>query len=335
MKPSRLVIGGAATLALLAGGTAAAATATTPSPVDSSGAIHGCWTNAALNGSHVFVLQDAGTTCPKGTTAISWNATGSQGPAGPQGPQGATGQQGSQGATGATGAPGAQGAPGQQGPAGANGTNGTNGTNGANGQSVTSTQLGSGDPNCPNGGSSFLSTSGTTFACNGATGAAGAPGSPGAPGANGSPGTPGAGAIVTGLSAGNSNCPNGGASVTDGSTNTAYVCNGTDGTQGPQGSPGVSTAGPQGLDTMTVTKNISFTSIDGGFLIVNCPTDHPFVLGGGGEVNSYYPSYGPYLGESFPYGGNEWIVSTPGQVAVPGGPASFTDTLSAYAICAK
>ena len=37
--------------------------------------------NAELNGSHVFVLQDAGTSCPKGTTAISWNAQGPTGTA--------------------------------------------------------------------------------------------------------------------------------------------------------------------------------------------------------------------------------------------------------------
>jgi len=48
-------------------------------PVDSSGVIHGCYTNTALNGSHVFVLQDAGTNCPRGTTPISWNQAPSPG----------------------------------------------------------------------------------------------------------------------------------------------------------------------------------------------------------------------------------------------------------------
>jgi hypothetical protein len=124
-----LVIGGAAA-ALLAAGTAAGA-AIAASPIDSSGVIHGCYTTQALNGSHVFVLQDAGTSCPRGTTAISWNQQGPQGPAG---------------------------------------------QNGANGQSVTSTALASGDPNCANGGASFTSVSGTTYACNGAPGQQGMPG---------------------------------------------------------------------------------------------------------------------------------------------------------------
>jgi hypothetical protein len=93
-----LVIAGVA-VALMAGvGTGLAATS---GPVDSGGVIHGCWTNAAINGSHVFKLQDAGTKCPKGTIAISWNQ---KGPAGPRG------------ATGATGATGRAGMPGPAGP---------------------------------------------------------------------------------------------------------------------------------------------------------------------------------------------------------------------------
>lgn len=81
---SKLVIAGAAMLALGAGtGIATAAMRTSPSPVDSSGMVHGCWTNRAVNGSHVFVLQDVGTRCPKGTTAISWNEKGRTGPPDP------------------------------------------------------------------------------------------------------------------------------------------------------------------------------------------------------------------------------------------------------------
>jgi hypothetical protein len=69
----KVIVAAAVTLALGAGtGIAAAAMMTSASPVDSSGVIHGCWTNRAINGSHVFVLQNAGTNCPKGTTAISW-----------------------------------------------------------------------------------------------------------------------------------------------------------------------------------------------------------------------------------------------------------------------
>ena len=77
----KFLIAGAATLALGTGtGIATAAMRTSPSPVDSSEVIHGCWANRAVNGSHVFVLQDFGTQCPKGTSAISWNEKGRTGP---------------------------------------------------------------------------------------------------------------------------------------------------------------------------------------------------------------------------------------------------------------
>jgi hypothetical protein len=42
---------------------------TASNPVDSAGAVHGCWTNQALNGTHVFLMQDAGTASPKGDDA--------------------------------------------------------------------------------------------------------------------------------------------------------------------------------------------------------------------------------------------------------------------------
>jgi len=63
-----IVISGASALILLAAGTTAGAAIT--GPVDGSGVISGCYTTKALNGSHVLGLQDAGTTCPAGTTAI-------------------------------------------------------------------------------------------------------------------------------------------------------------------------------------------------------------------------------------------------------------------------
>jgi hypothetical protein len=59
---------------------------------------------------------------------------------------------------------------------GAKGDPGDDGAEGDDGSSVTSTPLGSGDANCPNGGSSFTAVSGTTFACNGANGTAGSGG---------------------------------------------------------------------------------------------------------------------------------------------------------------
>lgn len=68
---------------------------------------------------------------------------------------------------------------GQQGTQGLKGDPGSPGANGKDGVSVTSASLQSGDANCPSGGSSFTSASGTTYACNGQKGE---PGSPGADG---------------------------------------------------------------------------------------------------------------------------------------------------------
>jgi Collagen triple helix repeat (20 copies) len=118
-----MVIGGATALVLAGAGTAAGAAIV--GPVDSSGAIHGCYTNGAVNGSHVFVLQDSGTSCPKGATAISWSQQGTQGPAGAAGP---AGLQGPPGPKGDTGAAGQQGLKGDTGPAGSAGPAGPAGT---------------------------------------------------------------------------------------------------------------------------------------------------------------------------------------------------------------
>jgi hypothetical protein len=87
MNGRRTILTMAAALALVAGGTAAGA-AIASGPVDSSGVVHGCYTTNANKGSHFFRLQDAGTNCPRGTTAIMWNQQGPQGPQGSPGPQG-------------------------------------------------------------------------------------------------------------------------------------------------------------------------------------------------------------------------------------------------------
>ena len=127
-----ILISAGAGLALLAAGTTAGA-AIMGGPVDGSGVIHGCWTNAALNGTHVFVLQDAGTTCPKGTAAIAWNQAGPTGPAGAAGPPGPAGAKGD---TGPQGPPGNDGAVGPSGPAGPAGSTGPAGAAGSNGNTV-------------------------------------------------------------------------------------------------------------------------------------------------------------------------------------------------------
>jgi collagen type I alpha len=114
----KVLISAGAGLALLTGGGAAGAAIVATGPIDGSGVIHGCYTTRAVNGSHIFVLQNAGSTCPRGTTAISWNQQGPAGPAGATGPAGPAGAQGPAGATGATGPAGATGATGAQGSAG-------------------------------------------------------------------------------------------------------------------------------------------------------------------------------------------------------------------------
>lgn len=126
-----LAIGG--TIALTVGGSTAYA-AVAGSPV-SSGVVNGCYANAEVNGSHVLVLQDTGTSCPKGTTAVKWNQTGPAGPIGPTGATGAAGAIGATGATGAAGAAGATGATGATGPAGPAGAEGPQGPPGPAGTS--------------------------------------------------------------------------------------------------------------------------------------------------------------------------------------------------------
>lgn len=72
-----VLVAGAASVLLIGGGAAGAAIASRPV---SSGVIHGCYYPANAGGSHKLVLQNVGTSCPTGTTAIKWNQ---QGPAGP------------------------------------------------------------------------------------------------------------------------------------------------------------------------------------------------------------------------------------------------------------
>lgn len=113
MRQPRLrtvLIGAGATLALIGG--SAAAYAVSVGPIDGSGVIHGCYKTTVTGNSHAVVLQNAGTACPAGYTAIKWNQKGPAGPAGPRGLPGATG------ATGPAGAPGPQGAVGPPGPPG-------------------------------------------------------------------------------------------------------------------------------------------------------------------------------------------------------------------------
>jgi hypothetical protein len=128
-----------ATLALVLamGGGAYAALA----PVH-DGVIHTCYakTTGALR------VVGARTKCAKHERSLAFNE---------QGPTGRTGRRGDIGPAGAAGK------------AGLPGKNGTNGATGATGASVTSAVLAAGNATCPDGGSSFTSVSGTSYACNG------------------------------------------------------------------------------------------------------------------------------------------------------------------------
>jgi hypothetical protein len=86
-----VLIGSAAALALVAGGgvAGAAAYSSLAGPVK-AGVIHGCYTTKASRGSHSVVLQNVGTACPAGETAIMWNEKGPAGRQGPPGPFPAT-----------------------------------------------------------------------------------------------------------------------------------------------------------------------------------------------------------------------------------------------------
>jgi hypothetical protein len=267
--PRRVLATSAGALLLLGGGTAAFATITA-GPV-SGGVIYGCYTTAANDGSHTLVLQNTGTSCPHGDTAIKWNQ---QGPVGPQGPKGTTG---------ATGAAGPRGPAGQTGPTG---------------------------PAGPRGPA----------------------------GAQGPAGTPGTGATVASLSPGNANCANGGASVTDGSGNTADACNGATGPQGLQGPPGIAgemteenevyiPAGltPPNIETATVSCPQGYAATGGGYFL-NGP------MGIGGEATEQWiPTYNNATAATSGVP-NGWEVGLT-ETGTAGNPA-LNYVLNAYVYCA-
>ena len=301
-RPVRILISAAAGLALVAAGTAVGAAIA--GPVDGQGVIHGCYTNKAVNGSHVFVLQDASTNCPAGTTAISWNQqgpAGPAGPAGPQGPAGATGPQGQAGPAGAigpagpkgdTGATGPAGNTGPAGPTGAPGPPGSQGPAGANGNTVLN---GTGPPGVlvGNDGDFYLDTAadvlygpkaGGTWPVNGTSLA----------------GSPGTGASVASLAAGDAHCANGGASITDGGGNTAYACNGAGAPSVHSGGGTAKAIGTLGCpDSRFVT--VANPGSDTWYYFIRpsgCPSLAGIQVGGAGYVFDLYQDepVGPALG---------------------------------------
>lgn len=110
------------------------------------------------------------------------------------------------------GAPGTQGVQGEPGTQGPRGEPGTPGMPGADGQSIASLPLETGDLNCGYGGSEFISSTGTSYACNGA------------PGANGQDGQAGQSVTASSVAPGDSQCPYGGSRFVAAS-GTTYACN--------------------------------------------------------------------------------------------------------------
>jgi hypothetical protein len=90
------------------------------------------------------------------------------------------------------------------------------------------------------------------------------------------------------------------------------------GPAGPQGPAGPSTAGPAGLDVIVVTGQ----NQNGGQIMVPCPADHPYLIGGGGSAASNLVSSAP--------AGNEWVLESSYGATGQGNPG-----VEAEAICAK
>jgi hypothetical protein len=99
----RSIVPFAAAAVLISGGAAAAAAATTGTPASvtlTGKTIHGC---VRPKTGALTILLKSGASCPKGTTALSWNTTG---PRGPRGAAGTTTLFGSKTNTAATGSSG-------------------------------------------------------------------------------------------------------------------------------------------------------------------------------------------------------------------------------------
>lgn len=83
-----------------------------------------------------------------------------------------------------------------------------------------------------------------------------------------------------------------------------------------------STAGSSGLDVTQVSNTASGNPASA---VATCPTDHPFVLGGGGSANSGVS--GDALAVSEPDSTNAWVVES--------NISNQSTSVTAYAICAK
>lgn len=221
-------------------------------------------TKVTVNGADTYVCN--GATGAKGDTG----ATGSQGDIGSQGNQGLPGTsvvvaildsgdtdcpEGGLKVASAAGehsvCNASKGEPGDTGPQGPAGDTGSQGIQGVAGESILVVSIGPGHPQCPHGGSIFVTAGGgETTACNGPPGTKGDSGARGPIGESGSQGIQGvSGESVVGitLGAGHAECPFGGSKFTAGGVDT-FACNGASGATGASGGTGpVGDTGPQGV----------------------------------------------------------------------------------------
>ncbi len=310
-----LVAAGGLAAALVAiGGTALAAST---SPVSSAGTITGCYSNAEVSGAHAVELQNGGTNCPSGWSAISWNQTG---PAGPQGPAGPAGP------TGATGAAGAAGATGATGPQGLQGTPGINGSNGSNGASIVVNATLS--DSCTTGDTDIDLATGEVYSCvasawsddsysiegpAGPQGPVGPAGPAGATGATGAAGTNGASPAVTAFTGAEGTCTNGGDAITDANGNVTYVCNGAPGTAG---------TGAPDIDWGYIFINVSTEDSGACYGSAYGPDASDITIGPGSPLECEID--GPWPTD--PYGGDATFQVTPVGDAPAVGVAAFVNT---------
>lgn len=136
-------------------------------PSSSDGAITGCRNSS--NGHLRVIDAEAGESCKRNESRLTWNQTGPTGEQGPPGPQGDTGPTGPAGPRGETGPAGPQGVKGDTGMTGATGAAGATGATGATGPQGETGPVG---PQGPAGpaliASGLVNPDGTLFVSQGA-----------------------------------------------------------------------------------------------------------------------------------------------------------------------
>ena len=119
--------------------------------------------------------------------------------------------------------------------------------------------------------------------------------------------------------------------------------------KGPAGLAGPSTAGPSGLNVITVVNPHPISQRPTSLAVATCPADHPYLIGGGGSAGTDQSQNGPIVfmtadsplydflehgggsgGTTVDVAGNGSPGFTPGMTVTfePGTPNAETDTLT-------